>query len=64
MTTTAKLIRLSRKIAELQVEFARLKASVSESAPGVTVYSVRPSRVRGHTRRGFWAVRVNGRAKA
>ncbi len=58
MSTTAKLIRLSAKIGALQNEFHRLKESVRESAPGVTVYSVRETTVKRHTRRGFRAVRV------
>lgn len=62
MTTTSKLISLSRRIADLQAEFARLKGAVRESGEGVTVYAVRETVVRRHTRKGFRAVRV-GRAK-
>lgn len=62
MTTTQRLITLSRRIAELQAEFVRLKEDVRYSAPGVTLYWVCKTTVKHHTRRAFRAVRVNGRA--
>lgn len=61
MTTTEKLISLAAQIAWRQVEFARLKAFVRErddSSPGVTIYSVKKTRVRSHTRSAYVAVRV------
>ena len=60
----AELRNLSRQIGRLTLRYYALKnelrtLSAGKYEGGVTVYSVRESRIRGHTRSGYTAVRVN-----
>lgn len=51
-----KLVKLSRRIAKLQIEFARLKAEAGDEY--VRTVNVKPTTVKRHTRRGYVARRI------
>ena len=56
MTTLQKLIKVSKQIANLQVEFARLKSEAGEEY--VSTYTVRATKIKAHTRRGHTVRRI------
>ena len=68
MSTIEELRAIARRIGALTMRYHTLKHELrsreaGKYEDGVTIYSVRDSRVRGHTRHGYTAVRVNSKNK-